>query len=118
MEPAVTALHTIDMPGRFASWFAECGIVNGEAETQDERNLYARWCDRFVIQRGRGYTVRLDGLTTGAVADLHEYAGYCLAANADEPIQAERAAAERVRGKCEAVLVAAGWRWHGGGWNP
>lgn len=101
--------YTVALPGRFADWFAETMIANGEVDDPDERNLYDRWCDRSMRTRGRGYTATLDRLTIGAVAILAEYADACAGANVDDGIPAELHAARCVYDRCAALLIAAGW---------
>lgn len=112
-------IKTIELPGKFDSFFSGTGVVAGDPYSDDPlletgaRLLEAAYHDRYLIRRGKGYSLRLDigshatseEIVTAALHVLWDYADSCLVANSDEPDHSEVASAKTVLARLAAMGV-------------
>jgi len=82
-------MTTIDLPGKFDSWFDQTGLATGAdygtAWVLDAATDAYKAAVR--VRRGRGYALRLTVPDEGArdfLLLLREYAGYCIDANRED----------------------------------
>lgn len=94
---------SILFPGKFDSYFSGTEIGQGinveRYRLAGDRLLAERYAAATIINRTKGYSKKLTGLTLDALFSVVEYADYCIDANKyGEPDPAKKAAAKKVKG--------------------
>lgn len=101
---------TVEFPGAFDCFFSGTSVAQGDPWSHIPEEEAAAVCLRESykrakrIKRGKGYSVRLEGLTVDAVSILACYAYYCLDGNYHgDKEYSEMDACRRVMERCNAV---------------